>query len=354
MDAESVADLIDRYQQTAEATLVRAGYDYIAAGAEAEISLREAVSAWQAFRLRPRVLRDVSNVDTSTTVLGVTLQAPIMVAPTAYHALAHAEGEVETARGVDEAASLFVVPTRSSMAHEQVAATLQGPWWFQVYITRDRELTRKVVNNAVELGASALMLTGDTPLLSRRRRGAYPPVTGEQYLMAFRNYLAGDAEYASATAQDPSIDLSTIAWLGEMSGLPVIVKGVLRGDDAVACVDAGAAAVVVSNHGGRQLDRAVPSAAALGEVVEALGGRGVVLVDGGIRSGIDILIALALGAQAVMVGRPVQWALAAEGASGVERVLSGLRAELEQSMALAGASSVRDVDRSLIAPGASA
>jgi 4-hydroxymandelate oxidase len=347
-DPESLVDLLLRYERTAAEVLPSAAYDFIAEGAGEEISSREAVAAWRAYRLRPHVLRDVSHVDTSTSVLGVRLSAPVLIAPTAFHVMSNAQGEVETARGVRAAASLMVVPTLSSMPLEAVAAALSGPWWLQVYCTRERELTRRLVADAARLGASAVVLTGDTPLVARKRRVIFPPVTADQYLTNFRRYLARDAEYAFATSVDPSIGVEIVTWLREESGLPVVVKGILRGDDAKACIEAGAEGLIVSNHGGRQLDRALPTAAALADVVDAVGDSCEVLVDGGIRSGIDVLIALALGARAVLLGRPVQWALAAEGASGVERVLRTIRDEFFQAMALAGASSTSQIDRSLL------
>jgi 4-hydroxymandelate oxidase len=262
--------------------------------------------------------------------------------------VAHDDGEVEMARGVSAAGSLMVVPTRASKPLAQIVEALAGPWWFQVYFVRERELTRRMVEDVAKLGAAALVLTGDTPFVGHKRRGEIPPLAPDRYLANFREYLAADAEYVYAASQDPSIGFDAVQWLRDVSGLPVIVKGVLRGDDARACVDAGAAGVIVSNHGGRQLDRALAAAQALSEVVDAVGDECAVLVDGGVRSGVDILIALALGARAVLLGRPALWALAADGAGGVERVLRGLRSELDHAMALAGVTRIDAVDRTLI------
>jgi 4-hydroxymandelate oxidase len=348
MDVEPIADLLVKYQQTAQAELVEAGYDFIAAGSGEEISEREAIAAWRNFRLRPRVLRDVSTVDTSTSVLGISLPSPVLIAPTAFQSVAHDDGEVEMARGVSAAGSLMVVPTRASTPLAQIIEVLTGPWWFQVYFVRERELTRRMVEDAAKLGAAALVLTGDTPFVGHKRQGEIPPLAPDRYLANFREYLAADAEYVYATSQDPSIGFDVIQWLRDVSGLPVIVKGVLRGDNARACVEAGAVGVIVSNHGGRQLDRALPGALALSEVVDALGDEYAVLVDDGVRSGVDILIALALGARAVLLGRPALWALAAGGAGGVERVLSGLRSELDHAMSLAGVTRIDAIDRTLL------
>ena len=347
-DPSSLAELIERYEEHARASLPAEAYDFIATGAAEEISQREAVESWRRYRLRPHVLRDVASVDTSLTLCGLQLDAPVVVAPTAFHTLAHPEGEVETARGVRAAGGLMTVATRAATPHQAIAAALDGPWWFQVYVVRERDITRRQAEEAATLGARALVLTGDAPVLSKRARGMAPPLTGEQLLMPFLRFLGPDSELMYATSQDPTVGLDAIGWLRDASGLPVLVKGVLRADDAVACVEAGAAGVIVSNHGGRQLDRAVAPPTALPEVAAAVGGRAAVLVDGGIRNGIDALIGLALGADAVLLGRPVLWALATEGAAGVERVLRTLVEELTAAMALAGVTQLADLSPDLV------
>ena len=348
----ALTDLLGEYELLARERLPAATYDYIAAGAGDELSLDEARVAWRRHRLRPRVFPDATGPDLSIEVLGTRLSAPILVAPTAYHQLAHPEGEVETARGVSAAGGLLVVTTRATAVIEDIAAALDGPWWFQVYVVRERRLTEGVVRRAAAAGAKALMLTADTPYIGFKRRGHHAPVSFEQHLVNFGAHLAPDAqveEVAASLEQDPAITFDTIEWLRDLTGLPVLVKGVLRGDDAAACLDAGAAGVVVSNHGGRQLDRAVAPAVALPEVVAAVEGRGPVLVDGGIRSGTDILVALALGAAAILLGRPVLWGLAAAGSAGVAAVLSGFRDELDHAMGLAGVASVSAISRDLLA-----
>jgi len=348
----ALTDILGEYELAARARLPAAVYDYIAAGAGDELSLEEARVAWRRHRLRPRVFPVATEPDLSVEVLGTHLAAPILVAPTAYHQLAQPQGEVETARGVNAARGLMVVGARATAAIEDIAAALDGPWWFQVYIVRERRLTEGLVRRAAGLGARALMLTADTPYIGFKRRGHHAPVTLEQHLVNFGAHLAPDAPIetvAQSLDQDPTITLDSIGWLRDMTGLPVVVKGVLRGDDAAACLDAGAAGVVVSNHGGRQLDRAIAPAFALPEVVAAVEGRGPVLVDGGIRSGTDVLVALALGATATMVGRPVLWGLAAEGSAGVARVVTGFRDELEHAMGLAGVTGVGAISRDLLA-----
>lgn len=318
--------------------------DYLATGAAEEVSLGEAESAWHEFRLRPRVLRPVAEASTEVELFGQRLDTPVLVAPTAWHRMADPEGEVATARGTAAAGSLLTVSTRSSVPIGEIAA-VAGPWWFQVYLTRERAAIAGLVGAAAGAGASALVLTGDTPIVSTRaRRSVEPPSDGADGLINLGPFLP-DGAPVEATWQDPSASLADIAWLREISGLPVLVKGVLRGDDAQACLAAGADGVVVSNHGGRQLDRAIATAHALAEVVDAVEGRVPVLVDGGIRSGIDVLIALALGADAVLVGRPVLWGLAADGADGAAAALDALTSDLREAMTLVGAFAVDHLDR---------
>jgi 4-hydroxymandelate oxidase len=348
---EALTDVIVEYELAARAKLPPAAFDYIAAGAGEELSLEESRAAWRRYRLRPRMLRGVVGPDLSTEVLGTHLSMPLVVAPTAYHQVAHAEGEVETARGVSAGGGLMVVTTRATRALEDIAAELRGPWWYQVYVLGDHRVNEALIRRATAVGAKALMLTVDLPYIGFKRRGHYAPVTPEQHLVNYGRHLApGMAleDIIRATDQDASITFDTIAWLRDISGLPVLVKGVLRADDAVACLDAGAAGVVVSNHGGRQLDRAVASGVALPEVVAAVEGRAPVLVDGGIVSGTDVFVALALGASAAMAGRPILWGLAAAGAPGVQRVLDGYRNELDHAMGLAGVSGVGDFSRDLV------
>jgi 4-hydroxymandelate oxidase len=348
---ESLSDLLVEYELAARAKLTREAFDFIAAGAGDELSLEESRAAWRRHRLRPRIFLGGTAPDMSTDVLGTHLSMPLVVAPTAYQVVAHAEGEVETARGVSAAGGLMVVTTRATRALEEIAAELHGPWWYQVYVVKERRLTEELVRRAARLGATALMLTVDTPYIGFKRRGHFAPVSLEQHLVNFGTHLAPGAAFEEVTAgidQDASIRLEAISWLRDIAGLPVLVKGVLRADDAVACIDAGAAGVVVSNHGGRQLDRAIAPAIALPEIVDALEGRAPILVDGGIVSGTDVFVALALGASATMIGRPILWGLAAAGSSGVQRVLDGYRNELAHAMGLAGVASAGDFSRDLV------
>lgn len=349
MSGESLVAMLERQRRCAAATLAAEALDYFATGSGEEISRDEAEDAWRTRRLRPHVLRDVSHVSTATTVLGTALESPIVCASIAYQALAHPDGEIATAQGAHTANTLMVVATRATNRIEDIAAALHGPWWFQVYVVRDRGLTRELVLRAQAAGATALLLTGDTPLIGRKPRQGDPPVSDDLYHINFGEHLHGGGDAREATDQDPSITLETIEWLRQTAGLPVLVKGVLRADDAAACVDAGAAGVVVSNHGARQLDRACSSAEALPQVAAALAGRAVVLVDGGIRTGVDVLIARALGADAVLVGRPVIWALACDGAAGVAGLLTALRDDFVHAMMLAGVADNAAISGDLVA-----
>lgn len=348
---ESLSDLLVEYELAARSNLSKAAFDFIAAGAGDELSLEESRAAWRRYRLRPRIFRGGTAPNLSTDILGAHLAMPLVVAPTAYQVVAHADGEVEMARGVNAAGGLMVVTTRATRVLEEIAAELHGPWWYQVYVVNERGLTEQLVRRAAGSGASVLMLTVDTPYAGFKRRGNAAPVSPEHHLVNFGTHLTPGAafeEVAAGIGQDASIRLETIAWLRDIAGLPVLVKGVLRAEDAVACIDAGAAGVVVSNHGGRQLDRAIASAVVLPEIVEAIEGRAPILVDGGLVSGTDVFVALALGASATMIGRPMLWGLAAAGALGVQRVLDGYRNELGHAMGLAGVAAAGDFSRDLV------
>jgi 4-hydroxymandelate oxidase len=340
---------LEALEREARELLAPMAYDYYAAGAGDETTLEANLAAWARLRLRPRVLRDVSGVSTETSVLGTRVAAPILVAPMALQRLLHADGELAMREAGRAAGTVVGVSTRSSTPIAEVGAAAEAPWWFQVYVLRDRALTEQLVQRAVEGGARALLLTGDTPILGWKRRPAELSVPGE-WVMPGLSTPDGMSvrDRDSGNEQDPTITFDEIGWLSELSGLPVVVKGVLRRDDAERCVEAGASGVVVSNHGARQLDGAVATAEALPEVAAAVGDSCEVYVDGGIRRGTDVLRALALGARAVLVGRPVAWGLATGGAAGAARVLGALRLELVEALALAGATGPDDLGRDLV------
>lgn len=334
---------MESLEERARAVLPPDVFAYYAAGSGEQRTLSAQQSAWDDLLLRPRVLRDVSSVTTSTTVLGTAITSPVLVAPAALHGLAHPDGEVATATGAREAGSLLVVSMRASRPLEQISAAA-GPWWQQLYVLRDRGISDEVARRAAAAGASALVVTVDVPFVAHKPSGPLPPLPREAIVEALEGRDPADERLQQA----PDLGPDDIVRLKELTGLPVVAKGVLRGDEAVRCLDAGADAVVVSTHGGRQLDGVVPSAVALPEVVDAVGGRAEVYVDGGVRTGGHILRALALGARAVLVARPVLWALATGGGDGVRLLLDELAAETRDALGLAGCTSPSDVGRDLV------
>jgi len=301
---------------------------YVQAGAGDAVTAAEATAAWREVRFRTRVLREAGEANLRTTLLGTEVSSPLGIAPTAMQRAVHPAGERAMAQGAGEE-TLHVVSSNCGTRFADLAPP--GPWWLQAYLPPQRELFAPVMAAAVAAGARAVVLTVDTPY-----PGTKHGVDDEDWESIDLSWWR--VNYPDADLGDWKTDLAPgdIAWLRETAGVPVVVKGVLRGDDALRCLDAGADAVYVSNHGGRQLDRAVDTATALREVVAAVGDRAEVYVDGGIRSGVDALAALALGARAVFVGRPAVWALGADGSRGVDRLLGGLRAELTEALELAG------------------
>jgi len=346
-------------EDMARAKVPRAIFDYIAGGAEDEVTLRRNREAFGRWALRPRVLRDVRKRDTKTVLLGERVSMPVCVAPTSFHALVHPEGEVATARGTAAAETILIASTISTKPLEEIAAAADAPRWFQLYVYKDRAVTEELVNRAVKAGYKALCLTADTPVLGRRERDernafTLPPGFGIANLKPAGLDGMPEVEQGSAFAQyvtdllDSSLTWDDVDWLKSISPLPLVVKGIMTAEDAVLAVDHGIAGIVVSNHGGRQLDSTLGSLDALPEVVAAVRGRIEVYLDGGIRRGTDVLKALALGAKAVFVGRPVLWGLAFGGADGVRAVLDELRTELDTAMALAGCATLKDIESSLV------
>ena len=348
---------VEAFEAEAERRLPKVAWDYYRSGAWGESTVRENLEAWKRLWLRPRCMVDVSHRDTSVEVLGERWPAPLVVAPTALHRMAHDEGEVATARGAGACGLPMVLSSLSTCTIEQVAAATRAPLWMQIYISQDRGFTRALAQRAEAAGCRALMVTVDTPVWGVRERDIHNAFRVPDGLRMANLERPGQPTGHSGRGIgqslgwtiDASLTWSDLEMLRSAVKLPVLVKGVLRGDDAARAIEHGAAGVVVSNHGGRQLDGAVASATALPEVVQAVAGRVPVLVDGGIRRGIDILRALALGASAVQVGRPVLWGLAAGGAEGVERVLRLLMEECSIAMALAGCPAARDLGPWLLA-----
>lgn len=338
-------------ESSARERLDDAVFDYFRQGAGDEVSAAEAAKAWQRLRFRPHVLRDVSSVTSSTSVLGIPLRSPVAIAPTSLQRHAHPLGEAEMARGVVAAGSLLCVSSNAGVPFGDIAHA-GGPalsWWLQAYVLEDRGLTLAMLERAVSAGCSAVVLTVDTPVVAAKpgSGGSVWDVTPADFMHANEDLGGGTRHLDVDKARD--LVPADIGWLAETTGLPVVVKGVLRPDDALLAVEAGAAAVWVSNHGGRQLDRSVATAEALPRVADAVGDAAEVYVDGGVRSGRDVLAALALGARAVFVGRPALWALSTGGAGGVRSLLDTLTAELEEAMTLSGCHAVGNVAADLLA-----
>ncbi len=344
----------EEFEALARERLEKSVYDYYAGGAEDEVTVRANREAFRRLCLKYRVLVDVSRVDPATELLGVPLAFPVILAPTALHRMAHPEGEKSTARAAAAAGTLLTLSTVSSTPLEDVAAAApSGARWFQLYCFEDRGETEALIDRAHRAGYKAIVLTVDAPILGRRERdlrNAFLVPAGVAPAHSPRTLRSAGGQWPLASViGQPALSWKDLAWIRARSPLPLVLKGIVRADDAARAVDEGVAAVWVSNHGGRQLDTSVPTADALPEVVRAAG-RSPVIVDGGIRRGTDVLKALALGARAAAIGRPQLWGLAADGESGVRRILEMLRDEFVQAMALAGCRRIAEIDRSLVSP----
>jgi isopentenyl diphosphate isomerase/L-lactate dehydrogenase-like FMN-dependent dehydrogenase len=350
------------FERLAAEKLERGPLDYFAGGAGDELTLRENVAAWGHWRLRPRVLTDVREVSAATGVLGGPVSMPVLVAPVAYQRMAHPEGEAEMARGAAAAGTAMCLSTLSNTRPADVAAAApEGRHLFQLYAFNDPGVTRALIDEAIDAGFEAILVTVDAPPGGNRerdRRNAFtmPIELGTPGLTAAtggRQALSIEEVFGQ---MNHSLTWADVADLASECSVPVFVKGLLTAEDAELALDHGAAGVVVSNHGGRQLDRALATADALPEVADALAGRASLLVDGGIRRGIDVATALALGADAVLVGRPALWGLASGGREGVAQVLGLLREELELALALLGCTSPDELTRAHVrrAPAATA
>ncbi|MEH2418659.1 alpha-hydroxy acid oxidase [Nostoc sp.] len=358
------------YEKLAKEHLSQMTFDYYSSGAWDEITLRDNRAAFERVKLRPRVLVDVSDVydglrrsNLTTSILGQPLQLPLLIAPMAFQCLAHPDGEVATAIAAASAGVGMVLSTMATKSIEEVASACDkfpdSLRWFQLYMHKDRGLTRALVEKAYKAGYKALCLTVDAPVLGQRERDRR-----NEFALPLDLHLAnlatisgldishekGESGLFTYFAQqlNPAVTWHDLEWLQSLSPLPLVIKGILRGDDAVRAVEYGAKAIVVSNHGGRQLDGAIASLDALAEIVAAVDGKLEVLLDGGIRRGTDILKALALGAKAVLIGRPILWGLAVAGQPGVSHVISLLQDELNLGMALSGCAKLQDIDPSLL------
>jgi 4-hydroxymandelate oxidase len=340
------------------AALDQNAHEYYASGANDEVTLRDNREGFRRLKLRPRMLVDVSNVDTRTTLLGLPVKTPIAIAPSAFHGLAHADAELGTARGAASMGTVMTLSTFSNTPIEAVAAQASTGFWFQLYLYRQRDISAEVVQRAEAAGARALVLTVDAPFLGRREpnernRFALPPHLGVPNA-GTRQELAGiETDMGSQLVNyfqglvDKTVTWNDLAWLRGVTSLPIVLKGILTAEDAELAAQHGCH-VWVSNHGGRQLDTAISAIDALPEVVDAVAGRSEVYLDGGVARGTDVLKALALGAQGVFLGRSALWGLAAGGEAGVTRTLNLLNEELRLAMALCGKVNVGELGRDLI------
>lgn len=352
MSPEPPLNLFD-YEMLAQARLHPAVWDYVAAGAADEITVAENRRAFERISIRPRMLVDASRIDTATTVLGSPVAAPVMIAPTALHGVVCPEAERATAQAAGRAGTVMVASTWSSRPIEDIAGAAAGPLWLQLYLFRDRARTVALLRRAEATGCRAIVLTVDAPRWGRKERslrseGRYEwPAPGN---LAGLPPPSGDHPDATVgeTADGAPATWADVEWLRTVTRLPIVLKGILTAEDAAVAAGCGVAGIVVSNHGGRQLDGVVASVDALPEVVAAVDGRCEIYLDGGVRRGTDVLKALALGARAVMIGRPVLWGLTIAGGDGALDVLGILGRELALAMALSGRPTIAGIDRTLV------
>jgi 4-hydroxymandelate oxidase len=354
---EWFAVAIEDFEEVARQRLDAMTYAYVAGGAGDEISLRRNRAAFDALLLKPRVLRDVSRIDTTVELFGRTLLSPILLAPAAYHRLLHPDGELATARGAGAAGVPLVVSSLSNATVEEIAAVATAPLWFQLYVQTDRAFTRDLVQRAEAAGCQAICITVDTPVLGSRRREIragfrLPEGLDRANLRGREGATAAhfDESGVYSAVLDAAMTWEAIDWVRGFAKVPILLKGILAPEDARLAVEHGVDGIVVSNHGARNLDTTPATIEALPHVAAAVGGRLPVLLDGGVRRGTDVVKALALGARAVLVGRPYLWALAAAGPQGVEKVVEMLRTELLAAMALCGLPSLAAIDAAALWP----
>jgi 4-hydroxymandelate oxidase len=340
------------YELRARDVLQPVHYDYFAGGAQHEMTVRENVAAFDRIKLRPRVLRGEFRGGADIALLDVPLSMPIVVAPTAFHRLAHQDGERATARATLEAGTVMTISMASTIALEEIVGAAPkaqaGRFWFQLYIQPDRDFTLELVRRAETAGCSALVVTVDSPVFGHRERDRrnrffdLPDGLHCANLKVPRENLYRSIEF------DPALSWKDIDWLCSSTRLPVVLKGILHPEDALLATEHGAGALMVSNHGGRQLDGIAATIDLLPAVVCAIEGRVPIILDGGVRRGTDVLKALALGAAAVAIGRPVIWGLAVSGSAGVTGVLNFLKQDLLNALLLSGCESLESVDAGVL------
>jgi 4-hydroxymandelate oxidase len=337
------------FEAIAKERLPKEEYDYIAGGATDELSVERNRRAFESWALRPRVLRDVSALDLSTTVLGAKVSLPVLIAPCGGHRKAHPDGESATYRAATACGTIFTVSANASSPFEELAKAARGRLWMQLYPFRERAMTKEWLARAKDAGYEAVCVTLDSqwpPKRERNIRNDYKRVRGVNFPAK-----TGDAPRSGGRAgegSDPAATWKDLEWIKSATDLPVVAKGIMTGEDAALCAEAGADGVIVSNHGGRHLDNTLSTIETLPEVVEAVNGKLEIFLDGGIRRGADVVKAIALGAKAVFIGRPLFWGLAVDGEAGVVRVLNILREEIEITMAKCGRPNIASIDASVI------
>ncbi|EXC29331.1 Peroxisomal (S)-2-hydroxy-acid oxidase GLO1 [Morus notabilis] len=335
---------VSEYEAIAKQKLPKMVYDYYASGAEDQWSLQENRNAFSRILFRPRILIDVSKIDMTTTVLGFKISMPIMIAPTAMQKMAHPEGEYATARAASAAGTIMTLSSWATSSVEEVASTGPGIRFFQLYVYKDRHVVAQLVRRAERAGFKAIALTVDTPRLGRREADIKNRLMTPDW-----HHMSPDKLTGLSAGRYDILLYKDVQWLQTITQLPILVKGVITAEDTRLAIQAGAAGIIVSNHGARQLDYVPATIMALEEVVKAAQGRVPVFVDGGVRRGTDVFKALALGASGIFIGRPVVFSLAAEGETGVRKVLQMLREEFELTMALSGCRSLKEITRDHIA-----
>jgi 4-hydroxymandelate oxidase len=341
---------IPQYEERARGLISVPAWEYYDQGSADDLTVRWNREAFQRLRLESRVMVDVEKIDTSTTLLGRTLQHPILLAPAAAHMLVHPEGEVATARGAGAASAILVLSTNSNRTVEAVAAAATQPLWFQLYVNRDRGITKDLIQRVESAGCQALCVTVDQPVMyARDRSSRQAKALNDLPLPHVPNLRPGGATQ-TITVRSRSLTWKDIEWFRSVTKLPVVLKGVMHPDDAEQAVHAGADAIIVSNHGGRALDGVAATIDALPRVADRVARRIPVLMDGGIRRGGDVLKALAGGASAVLIGRPYLYGLAVNGSAGVQHIVEILRRELEAAMALTGRTTIAQIDRAVLWP----
>ena len=357
MEKRDLVSVFD-YEAAAREKLPKTAFDYYSSGANDEITLRENHAAYERIRLKPRVLKDISKRDIGITLFGDTIAMPILVAPTAFHRMAHPEGECAVARATGKAGTIMILSTLATSSIEEVMAEARGPVWFQLYVYKDKQATKSLIQRAEIAGCKAIVLTVDAQIWGRRERDIKNRFRLPEGL-SIKNLSSGSDQFPDGQTGDglasyvswqfdPALSWKDVDWLCTATKLPVLLKGILHPDDAGQAVDHGAAGLIVSNHGARQLDTVPATIDALSGIVDAVGDRIEVLIDGGIRRGTDVLKAVALGAKAVGVGRPIIWGLAQDGEEGVKRVLDIIRKDFELAMRLCGCTSVKEINNALI------